>query len=142
MTKVSGFTLLELMIVVVIVSILTAIALPAYNSQMAKGRRSEAVTALMQSQQALERYFSANGTYSSPAGANAVPANIIQATVPNTGGAAYYNINAVVTDTTFTLTATRAGIMGSDPCGNFIIDQTGAQSLASATYTTDQCWRQ
>jgi type IV pilus assembly protein PilE len=43
-----GFTLIELMIVVVVVAILTAVALPSYLSQVQKSRRAEAKSALTQ----------------------------------------------------------------------------------------------
>ena len=58
-----GFTLIELMVVVVIVGILAAIALPAYQKQVAKGRRADAVTALSGILQAQERRRSNNGSY-------------------------------------------------------------------------------
>ena len=45
MKKQSGFTLIELMIVVAIIAILAAIALPAYNGYTAKAKYSEAITA-------------------------------------------------------------------------------------------------
>lgn len=47
-TKERGVTLIELMIVVVILSILTAVALPSYFSQVQKSRRSEAKSAVTQ----------------------------------------------------------------------------------------------
>jgi type IV pilus assembly protein PilE len=60
-----GFTLIELMIVVVIVAILAAVALPAYQEQMAKGRRADAITALSGIVQAQERWRSNRGAYAS-----------------------------------------------------------------------------
>jgi len=59
----AGFTLIELMIVVAIASILTMIAVPAYQSSMAKARRSDGQAALMDAMAREERYFTANNTY-------------------------------------------------------------------------------
>ena len=64
--KNSGFTLIELMVVVAIIAIIAAVALPSYQEHVAKTRRSEAGSALLEGAQALERYFSANGRYLLP----------------------------------------------------------------------------
>jgi type IV pilus assembly protein PilE len=58
-----GFTLIELMIVVAIVSILAAIAYPAYTDQIRKGRRAECRSGLLQSMQQQERFYSQYNTY-------------------------------------------------------------------------------
>lgn len=55
-TRASGFTLVELMVVVAIVAILAAIALPSFADQMRKSRRAEAVSALQDAQLRLERW--------------------------------------------------------------------------------------
>jgi type IV pilus assembly protein PilE len=58
-----GLTLIELMIVVAVVAILAALALPSYFDSVRKGRRSEAVAALAQVQQAQERWRANNALY-------------------------------------------------------------------------------
>ena len=57
----SGFTLIELLIAVVIVGVLTAVALPAYQDFVKSSRRADARNALLALQIAQERYRS-NGT--------------------------------------------------------------------------------
>lgn len=59
----AGFTIIELMIVVVVLGILAAIAFPSFMGQVRKSRRSEAFAALSQLQQAQERYRSSHNTY-------------------------------------------------------------------------------
>lgn len=60
-----GFTLVELTIVVVVMGVLAAIALPSFLDSLRKGRRSEAFAALSAIQQAQERWRSNNPQYAS-----------------------------------------------------------------------------
>ncbi|MBD2859872.1 type IV pilin protein [Spongiibacter sp. KMU-158] len=138
---VAGFTLVELMITVAIVGILAAIAYPSYQEQVAASRRNEAATALLTGAQALERYYSSNGRYTTTAGGNTLPA-VFPTTVPE-NGTAYYTIAASGTPTanSFTLKATRTGVMASDGCGNLTLDEAGINALESASKTVAQCWR-
>src|SRR5690606_17384080 len=104
---------------------------------MAKGRRGEAMVALLEGAQALERYYSTNGSYLN--GANL--AAVFPTQVP-ASGAAYYNIAAqAAAANAFTLRATRAGAMANDECGNFEITHAGARQLDSNTKAVEQCWR-
>ena len=63
MNKAKGFTLIELMIVVVVAAILMTIALPAYQDYIRKAKRSDAMDALMTIQQQQERYRANNTSY-------------------------------------------------------------------------------
>jgi type IV pilus assembly protein PilE len=58
-----GFTLIEIMIVVVVVSLLASVAYPSYRESVLKGKRTEGRAALMQLMQQEERYFSQNTSY-------------------------------------------------------------------------------
>ncbi|MDO9371048.1 MAG: type IV pilin protein [Gammaproteobacteria bacterium] len=115
---VSGFTLIELMIVVAIVGILAAIAYPSYVDSVRKSRRADAITALYALQLAQEKWRANHTTYTSTLGGTGC------GTATATGlcwtGAdvtrPYYTIaiTAGATATAFTATATASGDQVND----------------------------
>jgi type IV pilus assembly protein PilE len=94
-----GFTLIELMIVVAIVAILLAVALPSYQNQIAAGRRADGQGALTGFAQAMERDFTDRGTYAAAdgdaadeaAGANVAP-TIYPTEAPLDGNQKFYDL--------------------------------------------------
>ena len=64
----AGFTLLELMIVVAVIAILASIAYPSYTNYVARGKRAECRSGVMQAMQQQERYFTQYNTYTTDAG--------------------------------------------------------------------------
>ena len=58
-----GFSFIELMAVLVLMSILTALAVPSYQSSVKRTKRAEAWTVMMKGMQQQERYYSIHGSY-------------------------------------------------------------------------------
>ena len=140
MDRQKGFTLIELMVVVVVVALLAGIALPAYQEQIAKAKRADAVSALLTAAQALERFYTSNGRYLDNDGNLAA---VFSTTVPQSG-TAYYNITATAaSNNAFTLLATRAGSMVGDRCGNLQLNSAGVKFLVGNDAGSDvaACWR-
>lgn len=146
-----GFTLIELMITVLIVSVLLAVAVPSYQNQVRKSRRIEAKTALLDFASREERFLStaANGAnYSQVAGDLGYPA------LPQVVGSGYYSVNVCVAGAAacapsnlptpaFTVTATP--VAGTSqaldlPCTSFSVDSAG-QQFATGSMTAAQCWQ-
>jgi len=63
MNQKAGFSLVELMVVVVIIGVLAAFSYPAYVNYVDRGRRAECASAIMQTANLLERYYTVNNTY-------------------------------------------------------------------------------
>ncbi len=127
--KSAGFSLIELMIVVVIIGVLAAIAMPSYVSQVTEAKRSDGQIALMNAAQDLERCFSEFNAYNN--------ANCTFAAASPEG---HYAISTPVrTATTFTLQATPNASQTDALCLNLTLTNTGVQG-ESGSGTVADCW--
>ena len=82
-SRVRGFTLIELMVTAAIVAVLAAIAVLSYASYIARARRADARVQLVQAAQFMQRFYTANDSFSKDHAGNdvinQVPASLLQA---------------------------------------------------------------
>jgi type IV pilus assembly protein PilE len=133
-------TLVELMVTVAIVAILGAIAYPSYRSYVLRSNRTDAVRALTQAAQILQRCYSE--VYAFVGCAGIPPAAPAVELSPN----GHYNLDGATTagpPATFLLVAVPTGSQTQDAtCAKFTLDQTG-QEVAVDSSGNDQstvCW--
>jgi type IV pilus assembly protein PilE len=149
----AGFTLIELMVVIVIGTILLAVAIPSYQNQIRKSRRTDAKTAVLDLAGREERFFSTNGSAYS-----VTPSDMgYGGAFPQQVGSGYYQITvcspAANCDPnanpppapSYYVTATPLGTQANDTqCASFSVDSTGAQFArdSGGADATPICWAQ
>lgn len=133
-----GFTLIEVMIVVAIVAILSAVALPAYQNYVIRGKIPDATSVLAANQTRLEQWFQDQRSYLSGTvcGGNVAASNTTAST--------NFDFTCAATATTFTLTATGKSSMSGF---SYTVDQAGTRTTTIASpapsswrATNSSCW--
>lgn len=131
MKATSGFTLIEIMVVVAIIAILAVIAIPSYSKYIVASHRTEAQVAMLSLAQYLESKY--NASFSYPAVAD-IPAALKSPENVTT----YYtlSINIANSSQTYTITATPTNAQSDSLCGTLTLKEDGAK-----TPTTSGCWK-
>lgn len=132
--RVKGFTLIEMLIVVVIIAILAAIALPSYRQYGVRAHRTDAQRALMDLAGRQERYYYSNNAYADSLNELAANSSI---------GGTYYTVSvASASSTDFTVTATAVGTQKRDDdlCQTLSLDRAGVQQSTGSTTNAPSCW--
>lgn len=130
-----GFTMLETMIVVAIVAILAAVALPSYAGYVQRARLLEAVARLSDARERMEAFFQDERSYTDAGGACGFIAESAHA-----GDA--FALACTATSTTFTYTASGLAALGMD-LFVYTIDEGGARrtlSVPSGWRRSADCW--
>jgi type IV pilus assembly protein PilE len=136
-----GVTLLEIMVVILIVGIIAALALPAYRQHLVRVHRSEATMMLYEIAAAQERFYLRHNTYTADLGSPAPPG--LGLVVARTANRYSYTVAVANDGQTYIATATPTGDGGqaSDgECLAFSIDQRGRRAV-SGSRDTSFCWR-
>ncbi|HTY51093.1 MAG TPA: type IV pilin protein, partial [Steroidobacteraceae bacterium] len=152
-----GFTLIELLVTVVIATILISIAVPTYQTQVRKSRRTEATTTALDAAAREERYYATQNQYTADTGQLGYTSS--SGSFPYTTGS-YYQITSiavtapsattssgVTTVSTGTFTVTVQPFTGSSQaadtsCQTWTITQTGQKAAldANGDNATSTCW--
>lgn len=135
MKRQNGFSLIELMVVVMIVAILVAIALPSYRRYVVRTHRTDAQRTLLDLATRQERFFYSNNRYATAVAdlgaSSAVEGGLYQITTP-----------IVASSTNYVIEATAIGTQARDDaqCQTLSIDRAGLQQSTGTVANDAACW--
>lgn len=133
----SGFTLIELMIVVAIIGILAAIAYPSYDEYVKRGNRTEGQALLSDASARQERYFGQNNAYI--ISDNDVAKLGLKNGNTSETGKYTLSVSREDGDGGYTLTAEQQ--FGDTKCGNLRLSALGVKDRTGSGKTAAECWR-
>lgn len=125
-----GMTLIELLIVVAVMGILLATAIPSYRSYTLRVHRTEAIRMLLQASMCQEKLIASRGNYDTNLCRPVSDQKRYQLSynTPNSQGLSYLAM------------ATPLGAQIADPCGSLILDQSGVRSISASNISSVKCW--
>jgi len=130
----SGFTLIEVMIVVVIIGILAAIAYPSYDEYVKRANRSEGQALLNDAAARQERYFAQNNAYITSSDELSKLGLRTE-----TGKYKLQVAEGAKGDGGYLLTALQQ--FGDSKCGNLTLNAMGKKGRTGTGKTVEECWR-
>lgn len=126
----NGMTLIELVIVIAILGILMATAVPSYRSYTLRVHRAEAIRMLLQASMCQERLVASRGNYDT---------RLCQPVTATKRYQLSYN-TADSQGLTYIAIATPTGAQLADPCGSLLLDQSGERSVSASNISVAKCW--
>lgn len=135
--KVTGFSMIELMIVLVIIAILAAIAIPSYRQYVLRSHRTDATRAMQDLASRQENYFFSNNRY---------PSTMSSINASSSVAGTYFSVAIPsASSTDYAITATAQGAQAKDiACTTFRLNRAGQRTSTSSSgaNTTATCWGQ
>jgi len=123
-------TLIELIIVLAVMGILLATAVPSYRNYTLRVHRTEAIRMLLQASMCQERLIASRGSYDTSLCKPASEQQRYQLSYnsPESQGRSYVAM------------AVPTGAQLDDPCGSLSLDQSGARGVSASNVSTEKCW--
>lgn len=134
----NGFTLIEVMVVVMIIGILAAIAYPSYQEYVLRGYRSEGMALLNEAAARQERYYSQTNSYVTS------DSDIDKLGLSASSSSGRYELSVSNPDGSggYLLTATPQGAQTADTkCGDLLLNSRGVRSVGVSGANANDCWR-
>jgi len=123
-------TLVELLIVMTVMGILLAIAVPAYSSYVLRVNRTEAINVLLQAAMCQERIRASQGSYDT---------SLCDINTSNLHyRLSYQPINS--RGLTYVVTATPVGSQSEERCGSLLLSHDGSKRTSAAGVSVTKCW--
>jgi type IV pilus assembly protein PilE len=133
----TGFTLIEVMIVVAIIGILAAIAYPNYDEYVKRSNRSEGQAFLHDVSARQEKYFTQNNAYVTAT--SDIAKLVLKHGNKSETGKYTLTLSKANGDGGYTLTATQN--FGDTKCGNLSLDALGTKGRSGSGKSVAECWK-
>ena len=131
--KLAGLSLMETLLVLAMLAVIMAWAVPQYQDHLRRGQRQLAKLSLMQTAQWLERAATTQGTYPNP---SQVPPALLQVS----GGAYQIQLQTDAAANTFAMQAVPQASQAPDACGVLTLNHLGEQGVQYARLSAKECW--